>query len=123
MFPLSSSTSSSPSSFAAACSLGTTTVTFNATVGSALTGVTIATFTDADPNGTASDYTAAINWGDGDTTASYSIVAASGGFDEGSYEIADHVMEKAGAGDPVDEEIVLAAPGGVVDGADGSYAV
>ena len=28
------------------------------------------------------------------------------GFDEGADEIADHVVEEAGAGDPVDEEIV-----------------
>jgi PKD repeat protein len=27
-----------------------------------------ATFTDADPNGQVSDYTASINWGDGNTT-------------------------------------------------------
>jgi len=29
---------------------------------------TLATFTDADPNGTLSDYTATIDWGDGQTT-------------------------------------------------------
>lgn len=29
---------------------------------------TVATFTDADPNGTVSDYTASINWGDGATS-------------------------------------------------------
>jgi hypothetical protein len=40
--------------------------------GAPFSGV-IATFTDGDPAGTASDYTAAINWGDGDTTAGYSI--------------------------------------------------
>ena len=33
-------------------------------------------------------------------------------------EVADHVVEEAGAGDAVDEEIVLLAPGGVVDGSD-----
>jgi hypothetical protein len=32
------------------------------------TGV-VATFTDADPNGIVSDYTASIDWGDGTTTA------------------------------------------------------
>ncbi len=35
----------------------------------------IATFTDADPAGTAGDYSATMNWGDGDTTAGTSIVA------------------------------------------------
>ena len=33
--------------------------------GVALSGVTVATFTDADPAGTAADYTATITWGDG----------------------------------------------------------
>ena len=46
-----------------------------ATEGAAVSGVTVATFTDADPAGVPGDYTAAIDWGDGDTTASYSIVA------------------------------------------------
>src|SRR6185437_6043063 len=42
------------------------------------TGV-VATFTDADPNGTVSDYTATIDWGDGTTTAGV-VAAAGGGF-------------------------------------------
>ena len=41
------------------------------------------------------------------------------GFDEGADEVADHVVEEAGAGDAVDEEAVVLVPGGVVDGADG----
>jgi hypothetical protein len=49
-------------------------VTFGGTEGAAVSNLLVATFTDADPNGTASDYTATINWGDGDTTASYTIV-------------------------------------------------
>jgi hypothetical protein len=65
---------------------GTTTDTATATIadapltslGSPITGIegiglspspiTVATFTDADPNGTVSDYTAIINWGDGTAT-------------------------------------------------------
>ena len=39
------------------------------------------------------------------------------GFDEGSDEVADHVVEEAGAGDAVGEEVIVAVPGGVVDGA------
>ena len=31
--------------------------------------VPVATFTDTDPNGTATDYTATIDWGDGTTSA------------------------------------------------------
>ncbi len=40
-------------------------------------------------------------------------------FDEGADEIADHVVEEAGAGDAVEEQVVMLLPGGVVDGADG----
>jgi len=39
----------------------------------------VATFTDADPNGTAADYTATIAWGDGVTSAG-TIAASGGGF-------------------------------------------
>ena len=39
-----------------------------ATEGASFTGP-VATFTDADPNGTAGDYTATITWGDGHTSA------------------------------------------------------
>jgi hypothetical protein len=42
---------------------------------SGVTKVLVATFTDANPNGTLSDYSATVNWGDGDTTASVSIAA------------------------------------------------
>jgi hypothetical protein len=41
-------------------------------LGRAFSGL-LATFTDADPAGAAGDYTATINWGDGDPTASYQI--------------------------------------------------
>jgi hypothetical protein len=44
--------------------------------GNAVTG-SVATFTDSDPNGTKSDYTAAITWGDGSMSAG--TVSASGG--------------------------------------------
>jgi hypothetical protein len=49
------------------------------TEGAAFTG-TVATFTDADPGGTASDYTATIDWGDGHE--SFGVVAPdpAGGF-------------------------------------------
>lgn len=38
---------------------------------------TVATFTDSDPNGTASDYSASINWGDGSKTSG--TISKSGG--------------------------------------------
>ncbi len=41
---------------------------------------TVATFTDADPAGTASDYTATIDWGDGSTSAGTINDVPSGGF-------------------------------------------
>ena len=43
--------------------------------------------------------------------------AVGGCFNEGADEVADHVVEEAGAGDSVDEEVFFAAPGGVEDGA------
>jgi len=42
--------------------------------------------------------------------------AVGGCFDEGAYEVADHVVEEAGASDSVDEDVVLLVPGGVEDG-------
>jgi hypothetical protein len=48
--------------------------TINPVEGAAASNLLVATFTDADPNGVASDYVASINWGDGDTTAGYTIV-------------------------------------------------
>jgi uncharacterized repeat protein (TIGR03803 family) len=45
----------------------------------AFTGV-VASFTDADPNGTAGDYTATITWGDGQTSAGTIAANGAGGF-------------------------------------------
>jgi hypothetical protein len=51
------------------------------TAGAALTNVAVATFSDPDPNSTASDFTATINWGDNSTPTTGTITAsASGGF-------------------------------------------
>jgi hypothetical protein len=47
--------------------------------GSSFAGV-VASFTDADPNGTAGDYTATITWGDGQTSAGTIAANGSGGF-------------------------------------------
>src|SRR5205807_1408394 len=49
-----------------------------ATEGSAFTGV-VATFTDANPAGTAGEFTATINWGDG-TSSAGAVSASNGGF-------------------------------------------
>ena len=44
--------------------------------------------------------------------------ASGPGLDEGADEVAHHVVEKAGAGDGVDEEVAVGVPLGVVDGAE-----
>ena len=44
--------------------------------------------------------------------------AMGGCFNEGADEVADHVVEETVAGDAVDEEVVLPAPGGMEDSAD-----
>jgi len=59
--------------------LSATGAAFSATAGSPVTA-TVATFDDADPAGTASDYTATINWGDGTTSAGTIGPTAGGGF-------------------------------------------
>ncbi len=41
---------------------------------------TVATFTEAVPDGVASDYTATINWGDGTSTVAGTVSASGGGF-------------------------------------------
>ena len=66
------------------------------TEGVAISGATVATFTDANPNATASDFTATINWGDGTSTAGTVVAQTTGGFavdgthtyaDEGNYTV------------------------------------
>jgi hypothetical protein len=54
--------------------------TVSATEGAAFTGV-VATFSDADPNANAKDYTATINWGDGHSTNGSITADPAGGFD------------------------------------------
>jgi hypothetical protein len=51
---------------------------FTAVAGQGAT-TTVATFTDADPGGSASDYTATINWGDGTGASAGTVAAAPGG--------------------------------------------
>jgi hypothetical protein len=72
--------------------------------GTTLSG-TLATFTDDDPAGTVSDYTASINWGDG-TTTSGTISAKSGKFlvsgshkygSRGTFAITVTIKDKGGS--------------------------
>ena len=62
-------------------SLNSTGVNVTGVEGTAITAVKVATFTDNDPNGTATDYTAVIHWGDGTTSAGTVTANLSGGFD------------------------------------------
>jgi hypothetical protein len=55
-------------------------LTLNMSQGATFAGV-IATFTDGDPNGATTDYTASIDWGDGSTSAGSVQVDPNGGFD------------------------------------------
>ena len=65
-----------------------------ATEGVALSNVTVFHFTDADPAGAASDYTATITWGDGGSSAGL-IVANGGGFDvQGSHTYAEELTNQ-----------------------------
>jgi hypothetical protein len=63
-------------------------VTVNATEGAPVTsGVLVATFTDADANGTAADYSATVNWGDGDTTVPGSLTIAPDSTVAGQFDV------------------------------------
>src|SRR5260221_14631462 len=62
----------------------------SATEGASTGTLTVAHFTDADPAGTLTDYTATITWGDGTTSAGTIVTNAGGGFDvQGSHTYAE----------------------------------
>jgi parallel beta-helix repeat protein len=71
---------------------------------SALTGVTVATFTDTDVSLAASDFSALIDWGDGTTSAgsvmlasdTYAVTGSHEYLDEGHYEIKVSIEQTAG---------------------------
>jgi uncharacterized protein (TIGR03118 family) len=67
--------------------LSATGVTLNARQNKPLKNVVVATFTDADPNGKPSDFTATIDWGDGHTSQGHVVRDPMGGFDvKGSHQ-------------------------------------
>ena len=126
-----------------------TTITGSATItdapltatGASLTGTegaaintTVATFTDANPDATAVDFTATINWGDGKTSAGAVAANAVGGFsvtgshtyaDESSYQVSVSIVDDGGstasaASTATVGDATLAAVGANVTAAEGS---
>jgi hypothetical protein len=70
---------------------------FTGTEGSTTGTTTVATFTDANPNATASDFTATINWGDGTSTTGTVVAQNGGGFAvDGAHTYADEGQYKVG---------------------------
>jgi hypothetical protein len=107
-------TVSSPVNVADAA-LTATNVNVSATEG-ASTPMTVATFTDADPNAVASDFTATINWGDGHTTSG-TVIASGGVFavtganpyaEEGPYNINVTISDGGGFTTSVTSPVTVA---------------
>ncbi len=80
-------------------------VAASATEGTSFSGI-VATFTDANPSGTAADFAATITWGDGQTSAGTVTANPTGGFvvsgahtyaEEGSYAVAVSILDQGGA--------------------------
>jgi N-acetylneuraminic acid mutarotase len=78
----------------------------SATEGQPINNAVVATFTDADPNGTAADYSATIHWGDSQTSPGTIAANGSGGFnvsgshtyaEQGSFAVAVTVTDQGGA--------------------------
>jgi PKD repeat protein len=74
--------------------------------GTAISGATVATFTDANPNATASDFTATIDWGDGTSTIGTVVAQSDGSFavdgthtyaDEGKYALSTTIKDVGGS--------------------------
>ena len=81
--------------------------------------VTVAQFTDGDPNSTASDYTATVDWGDGTAPRAGTIAALSGGgfavdaghtyAMKGSFKVTVMIVDAGGAATSVTSSIPVAA--------------
>jgi streptogramin lyase len=80
--------------------------TITATEGTPFTNQIVASFADTDPNGTLTDYSATINWGDGTTAPGTIVPNGSGGYfveglynydDEGQYAITVTIQDSGGA--------------------------
>jgi hypothetical protein len=72
--------------------LSATSIPFTVTEGASTGTISLATFTDADANGTAGDYTASIDWGDGSSTNGTISGSSGGSFGvSGSHTYADNL--------------------------------
>jgi hypothetical protein len=85
--------------------LSGTGINFSATEEAAFSGL-VARFSDADPNGALSDFTATIDWGDGQTSSGIIAAAAGGGFqvsgghtyvEDGNYQVSVTIADVGGA--------------------------
>ncbi len=92
-----------------------TVVPFQAVEGAAYDN-TVATFTDANPNAVAGDFTVTVAWGDGETSEATAVSTGTGTFrvegshtyaEEGSFDVA--VTVKDAAGGPADTDTHVAA--------------
>jgi hypothetical protein len=95
--------------------------TLTGTHGVPLTNVVVASFTDADPGGTRTDYTATINWGDGHTSSGTSVAivynSSTGRFDvqgshtyatSGNFKIIVTITDSGGSTVTVTDPITIA---------------
>jgi SdrD B-like domain/PKD domain len=91
-----------------------------------LTDTTLATFTDANPGGSASDFTAVIDWGDGAPTSTGTISGPNGGpftvtgshtYDQlGPYTITITITDDGGATTTATAHVIVYAPSGFAIG-------
>ncbi len=106
----------------AAPTLIATGTTFPATPGVPLNGVTVANFTDTNPNATAANITAVINWGDGTTsTGTIKSTASTGSFtvtgshtyaapaSSGSYTVTVSIADPSGQTATANSTAIVAA--------------
>jgi hypothetical protein len=86
--------------------LAASSTTISSTEGTVITSATVATFTDANPNAAASDFTATIDWGDGTSTSGTVVAQSGGGFavdgthtyaDEGKYAVSTTIKDVGGS--------------------------
>jgi hypothetical protein len=99
-------------------SLGATFRSFHPTAGTQFTGV-VAQFTDHDPGGTQTDYTATIDWGDGNTSAgaitlvsgtTFKVTGSNTYANPGLYTVTVTIQDAGGASISVHGTITVTAP-------------